>query len=153
MTRFSDRHTNYIFCDRRKHLSLTENKRSYRATNGRAKKIAQYQIDSGQVGNERCDFAVYVFDSQNTVRDDDRLILIELKGSNVTKAISQITQALNDYVISQNLKPKQIDARIVVSRSPNPRFYRTDAIRLKNVLKRYGKGSLEIESRVFSENI
>lgn len=156
MARFYEVYTNWKACDRRKLISLTEKGKTFYGDNNKEKEVAQYHIDnkhnSVTSNNVRCDYAIYIFDRKNKNLDDDRLIFIELKGSDIKQGIRQIEQTIRDWII-YGLNPKRVDARIVVSKSPNPRYYSTDEIRLKKKLKELGtkKGDLVIHAKEMRE--
>lgn len=153
MRRFYDIHTNYSYRDRRGTVSLKENTRNYIAKNPNEKEVLLYRTDSGEENNRRCDYALYIMDSENESQDEDRLILIELKGKDIERGISQITQTLEEYITRKNIGIKRVDARMVVSRSPNPRLYASYEKRLNLKLKKKGNGRLCIQTRKFEETI
>lgn len=147
MRRFHEVHTNWEICDRRKRISIKEKGKVYRALNSEEKIIIQYHIDAIENINQnkkKCDYALYVYDNLEALKDDDRVIFIELKGKNIKKAILQIEVSINDLVQSHRLKPKRIDARIVASGVPKPNILRSDLIRLRTSLVKYGNGVVEI---------
>lgn len=141
-------------CDRRKIISLKENRKTYVANNILEKKVAQYHLDTETRPPKKCDYALYIFDNEIPENDDNRVVFIELKCSNVRDAIDQICQSIIYFIINPRIECNQIDARIVSSRVPNPNFYSTQEVKLKKLLRRFGCGSLEIGSNgYFEENI
>lgn len=153
MSRFHKVHTNPSYRDRRKTVSLKENKMNYIAKNPNEKEVLLYRTDNPAQTNRRCDYVLYIMDSENEFQDEDRLILIELKGKDVERGITQITQTLEDYVTKKKISINRVDARIIVSRSPTPRLYASYERRLNIRLKKKGKGKLQIQSRKLEEII
>lgn len=157
MSRFRDKHSNFDSCTRDRRISFREKGKQYNADNERLKKIARYHIDdkSDISNNKRCDYALYIFDTENPDLDDDRLILIELKGSDIARAIKQIKQSVKDLVEAYKLNPKRVDARIVVSKNRNPKYYSTQEIRLKGRLRSFGekKGDFKVQTKLMNERV
>lgn len=146
-------HTNHFVCDRRKKISLEENKRKYRANNSLEKMVAQYHLDTETKPPKKCDYAIYIYDDEDETKNDNRLIFIELKGSDILSATKQISQSINDFVKIPNIECKVIDARIVASKVPTPNIKSTDIVKCKDLLKQYG-GCLIIRSNGnFEEDI
>lgn len=149
MNRFHEIHTNWSYCDRRKRISIKEKGKKYSASNLEEKIVVQFHIDDiDNTDNtaKKCDYALYIHDDEDEYKDDDRLILIELKGKDVTRALKQISSTIDNWVESYNLKPRKIDARIVVSGMQNPRYISTDLQRLRKRLIKFDEGSVEIGS-------
>ena len=154
MTRFNEFLTNHFCCDRRSTVSLKENGKRYTANNILKKTVAQYHIDTSSTPPKKCDYALYIFDNENPLNDDNRVIFVELKGSDILQAIKQISQSINDFVVLPNIKCRALDARIVASRSPNPRYYETAHIKLNMRLRSFGGSNLKIGTNGnFEENI
>ncbi len=155
MPRFNEVHTDYFACDRRKIISLVENKKRYIANNESEKFVAQYHIDTNTAPPKKCDYAIYIFDREKPIKDDNRVIFIELKGgADVSKAIEQICQSIKDLIIQPGIDCAYIDARIVAAQCPPPRYYHTKEVKLNQLLKPYGGRRLEIGSNgYFHENI
>lgn len=158
MSRFKDKHSNFDSCTRDRRISFREKGKEYKADNVDLKKTARYRIDDKsdiKNDNKRCDYALYIFDPEKPNLDDDRLILIELKGSDIARAIKQIKQSIKDLVESYKLNPKRVDARIVVSKNRNPKYYATNEVRLKSRLKSFGekKGDFKVQAKVMNERI
>jgi DNA topoisomerase IA len=156
MSKFHEVHNRWLFCDRRKIISISEKGKKYCATNKEEKKIAQYHIDTPDSTNEthkKCDYALYIFDNEDINKDVDRVIFIELKGKDITHAIKQIHETIDDWVEAFKIRPAKIDARVVASYVPIPAIKRADLLGLENRLNRYGKGDLKIASKCFKEDI
>ena len=158
MSRFNNTHRDYISCSRKRNIGISEKGKRYSATNRSRKEIAEYRIDDESYRrnqNKRCDYVLYVFDTENSALDDDRLIFIELKGSDVVRAIKQINQSIIDLVEAYNLNPKRVDARIVISKNRNPSFYAVEERKLKSKLRIFGKkrGDLKVQTRMIKESI
>lgn len=154
MKRFHEKHTNQQYRDRRAKVTLREKRTSYTANNSQCKEVAVYHTDDGQhQNNKRCDYAIYIFDEENSEQDDDRVIFVELKGSNIEHAIKQIDSTLQAYITDHNLNPCRIDARVVATRVRNPKYYSTIARRLKQKLNKYGKGTFEVNTKSITEEV
>ncbi len=91
------------------------------------------------VQSEACDFLMLV--------NDSAAYLIELKGSDVAKAIRQIHSTLD--ILEQKLRPRTIHARIVPTRVPTPNLLATSELKLR---KRLG-GTYKVQARVLQETI
>ncbi|MDN5292446.1 MAG: hypothetical protein PWQ06_2685 [Anaerophaga sp.] len=98
-------------------------------------------------------FALYLFDDEDISKDADRVIFIELKGKDIAHAIKQINETIDDWVLAFNIRPAKMDARVVASSTPNPKFIRADLLRLENRLYEYGKGDVLIASKYLEEDV
>ncbi len=147
MKKFHEKHTNYLSIDRRTIAVCEAKGRKYSAINKERKKIAIYQTDDGMRDDiKQCDYAFYIL-------EDDRVIFIELKGSNIEHAIKQIESTLQTYITNYSIEPHRIDARIVASRVRSPKYYSTSARRLKQKLSKYGKGTFEVATQTKIEEV
>lgn len=110
---------------------LKENGKEYRAINDNNKSCVELQIDKGIIDNEeinKCDKGLIVL-------DDDKCILVELKGCDVSKACIQLNSTL-DIFKKKLLKVNNYDyyCRAVVTSMPSPNNYPTSyKILLKNL--------------------
>lgn len=144
-TCFKDIYTNYYVCDRRPTVSINEKGKTYLANNRDLKEIAQYHVDDSSetaTGKKRCDYAIYIFDEEDSFKNDDRLIFIELKGSNISRAIEQIQASFKEIVKDADVAVSKVDARVIASKNRYPDYYSAKAVALRKELKRYGKGDL-----------
>jgi preprotein translocase subunit Sec63 len=98
-------------------------------------------------------FALYLFDDEDISKDADRVIFIELKGKDIHHAIKQIDETIGDWVVAFKIRPAKMDARVVASSIPNPKFIRADLLRLENRLYEYGKGDVLIASKYLEEDV
>ncbi|SEA15581.1 hypothetical protein SAMN05216331_12218 [Porphyromonadaceae bacterium KH3R12] len=157
MKKFNEIHSCYFLRDRRKKISLHENGKKYHATNPDEKYVAQYRVDDPDeqnVENKKCDYALYIFDDEEAKKDDDRLIFIELKGKDIARAIKQISKSIETWVVAHDIWPRKMDARVVAAGYPNPKYVRSDELRLNKTLYKYGKGELKVSSNGrFEENL
>lgn len=156
MSKFNEIHTNWFCRDRRKNISLEEKKKKYLAENPEEKCVAQYRIDNPDepnVENKKCDFALYVHDDEEPLKCDDRLIFIELKGTDINRAFKQITKTIEDWVIAYNIRPRRMDARVVAARVPSPHYVSTEQARLQKRLNRYDQGDIKIGSNGYFKEI
>lgn len=153
MARFNEVHTDHFVCDRRKTISLEENKKKYLANNVSNKLVAQYHLDTTTAPPKKCDYAIYIFDNENPLNDDNRVIFVELKGSDISEAIEQICQSINDRIIQPKIDCKYVDARIVASQCPPPRYYGTKEVKLNQLLIPHGRRLKIGSNKYYEENI
>ena len=76
-----------------------------------------------------------------------------MKGSNITKALSQIEttfEVLKQTILDHGIK--ELHARIVVTKMPSPNIYKQTAMKLSKKHKAYG-GSVENKCHPFEEKI
>lgn len=73
--------------------------------------------------------------------------------TNNKNAIKQINETIDDWVLAFNIRPAKMDARVVASSIPNPKFIRADLLRLENRLYEYGKGDVLIASKYLEEDV
>ncbi len=144
--------TSYILHhDCRKNVPLREPKedRTYRLLNNSGKEIVVYKIDGGIVNNNnvpKCDYGIYT--------ENDLLILIELKGENLSHALCQIDSTINILLKQSNIKVKKLNARIVLSRVSVPRISASKENKLKQLLKKsYGGGDYKKQCRILEDTI
>lgn len=133
-------------CDRRPRIVLRDRgeRREYRAENPRRRLVTEIVVDGCcMVQETACDFLLLV--------DDDDAYLIELKGSDVSKAIQQIHATLDRF--EKALQPRTIHARVVPTRVPVPNYIATAEKELRNRLRRLGKGNYKAKSRVLEETL
>ncbi len=116
------------FLDKRSRASCTEKGKTYTLVNHNPPtEVLCMHIDEGVVGNNdgtRCDYAFFVRDGID--QGQGRMILIELKGGNVQKALTQLKKTL-DLAEVQELKKKykRVYGRVVFSSCP-PRIRNSD---------------------------
>jgi hypothetical protein len=91
-------------------IAVKENGKSFRILNGKRMKISKYIIDGCIIKGteERCDYAF-------KVHDLDRVIFLELKGCDIKKAVSQLS---NTIKIAGHLIEGKRSCHIVSSRCP-----------------------------------
>lgn len=130
--------------DSRTLVSLSEGRVSWRGTNKQGKTVARYRVDNCLLTiGEKCDFLV-------KIDQDKRVILLELKGSDHAKALGQLIATIK--TLGPKLKHYQIDARTVLTRSPNPRIIATKEKELRKLLKEQG-GNYRYSSLQLEEDI
>ena len=94
----------------RKIVSFKDKGRSeYRYNNQSANYLAKYRVDDGLISNNdpKCDFLLLNCEQK-------KAFFIELKGSNIVRAIEQITRSMDD--LQGNLGGFAVFARIVLTR-------------------------------------
>lgn len=112
----------------------------YRALNPTKRRVDVTMVDGCWLSQETaCDYVMEV--------DDTDAFLVELKGSDVGKAIRQIAATLD--ALSPALRPRRIHARIVSTRTPSPALKTTERIKLEKRLR----GELRIQSRLLEETL
>ena len=127
-----------------------ENKSTYRYVNNARQCVAKIRVDGGLIrntGTKKCDWLVINWDLAHS-------FFIELKGSDIRKAISQINVTLD--LLWSDVKKTGIDvahARIVLSKTPRPNLMPNEKrkleIRLKD--KEYGGGTVKVQSEQMTE--
>ena len=136
-------------CSKDVPLREPKEKRTYRLLNNSGKEIVVYMIDGGIINNEevqKCDYGIY--------REDNQLILVELKGADLGHAIDQISSTINILLKQPSVKVKRLNARIVLSKVRVPDTLSTKEKQLMQLLhKFYGGGDYKKKSRVFNDSI
>ncbi len=154
---FRKLHDDSIWCDKRSLIKLEENKIEYIATNTDSKTICCYKTDTGKEahGQKMCDYALCVCSKNNNGIESERIILVELKGSDIEHAIKQINATIKSKITDHDLNPFQVDARIVSSKVRSPNYISTSVASLKKRLRQFGerKGDLIIKSRQIKEKV
>ena len=136
---------NVLSNDKRSVVVFSENCMEYRGLNKKKYTVIRYQIDGGKMPNEktRCDNAL-------ELTKHSRIYFIELKGSDVKKAATQITQTIANYKTSLN--GFIVFGRIVCSRAPRPAIRSSQFTALKRTISQLG-GDLKIGTRKFEEQL
>lgn len=122
-------------------------KSTYEANNKRKLQVTAYRIDGGMItdASSKCDYALYT--------DEDILYFIELKGSDYSRAIDQITSAIKQLLISPKITPSVVHARIVLSKARTPELRATNEMQLRRLLKEFGKGKLQTGTQKMIEKL
>ena len=129
---------NTIVCSDKRSKSI------YRYINQSRQSVAKIRVDGGLVSDtstKKCDWLLVNKDSATA-------FFIELKGSNLTRAIEQINATLD--LLWTGIKKTGIrtaNARIVLSKIPRPHHMSNDKRILEQRLKKneYGGGTVRIE--------
>jgi len=125
-----------------------ERQSTYRYINQAGQRIARIRVDGGLVQDtnvEKCDWLLINWDSNHS-------FFIELKGSDVKKAIRQINATLDWFWLDINgMGIRVAHARIVPGKVPRPDFVRNDRRKLELRLKQYGYGTVKIQAREMTE--
>lgn len=141
----NDRGTCVVSCDDRLYVKCEEKKKKYTLVNTQKKTIVSYKMDGGIVYMDvavpeqtaRCDYLYVINGEKPTV------VLTELKGVDVRKAMNQINSTL-DLFDSFFRKCSKIYGRIVVS-SSIPKIRATpEHVKLQKKLKDSYGGNLKI---------
>jgi hypothetical protein len=116
-------------------VSLTENKKTYKAYNTNNLDLSVYQVDGGIITStaiKKCDFAIYT--------ETDSLYLIELKGSDYKQAIDQLCTTIDNFKTTC-AKPNKVFTRIVLSKTPTPNITQNLELKVKKKIKEFAKSS------------
>lgn len=108
------------------------------------------KIDGGIINDndQKCDFILFDCEKKNRAG-----YFIELKGSDINQALSQIDstfEKLKQTILDHGIE--ELHARIVVTKMPSPDIYGQAALRLMKKLKKYD-GSVAYKSHPFEEKI
>jgi len=137
--------------DNRKIVVLNDSKggkSTYRGENPDENLLILFRIDGGIMKNatqKQCDFGLY-----NGTTDSIRFV--ELKGSDCTQAIRQISQTIDSVLDHTVTCPAKVYGRIVLSRARTPELNTAEEYRLKKKLIKM-KGDLKIQSGKMKETI
>ncbi len=99
--------------DTRQLIVCKENKKEYRLINDKGLLIINYHMDGGVIDDsnqKKCDYLIYIPSSK-------KVILIELKGTQFSNAVTQILETLKRY--KNNFRGCHVYARIVGQGVPN----------------------------------
>lgn len=130
--------------DTRSVAIFSELGKEYRVHNRQGRRLLRYRVDHQMISaGECCDFAMGV----PNIR---AVFLIELKGHNLRKAVSQI-QATISY-LAQKPEKYTIHARVVLGRVPRPDIRSSDVIALDRCLAK-GNGTFKRGSGVMDEDV
>lgn len=124
--------------DNRSLVTVEENGRGIKFINNKRKKVALYRVD-GCILTEgiKCDFLFLI-------NEDKRAFFIELKGSDLEKAVQQISKTIEQL---QPYLPEYIlEGRIITTRVRTPALKSTYIIRLQKILRKTG-GTLNIKAK------
>jgi len=131
-------------CNKNPVIVVEEKKCEYRMKNPSEKLVCKTRMDGCYIKNQRC--CDYLIVNCN----DKDAYFIELKGSDVLYAVSQIEKAL-DYV-KDNLYGFNCYARIIVSKVPVPNIQNTPKIlSIRKKFKKLG-GDVKVKTIVFLES-
>lgn len=130
---------------------VEENKRKYVLCNDSNKEVIKYHIDDGLIkqkneGDNKCDYGIYT--------EDELLILVELKGCDYQKAVTQILNTTKLLGIKKGAeKVKRLLARVVLSRGGNvPELRSRDKTELDSILKSFS-GNIIPKSKLLEETL
>ena len=93
--------------DNRRYVTCEERNKKYTLDNARSVNIANYHMDGGVIQNDpekKCDFLIFV-------EDASEVILIELKGTDYSKALKQLYNTI--VLLKDQLNSYKIYARVV----------------------------------------
>lgn len=138
--------------DNRTEFRVEENHKQYMLNNPSQEIVSCYHLDGGVFqGNdeEKCDYLFFLKSRQ-------AIILLELKGTKVDRAIEQITAVYNRYS-STAFCGKKVYARIVAQSVPKIALQSNKANSLKKQLLKHNKGMdiclLKTSSQTLAENV
>ncbi|OXB93121.1 hypothetical protein [Parageobacillus galactosidasius] len=124
--------------DNRSLVTVEENGRGIKFINNKRKKVALYRVD-GCILTEgiKCDFLFLI-------NEDKRAFFIELKGSDLEKAVQQISKTIEQ--LQPYLREYVLEGRIITTRVRTPALKSTYIIRLQKILRKTG-GTLNIKAK------
>lgn len=137
--------------DQRRFVRCEERGKKYILENTLKNLVVSYKMDGGIIvvdkwvpeGISKCDY-LYCINGEET-----SAILIELKGLNVSKALKQIRETMNNF--RDTLKDfSHIYGRIIVTSSTPNLKANPDYVAVVKMLRKYN-GNLKIESREYTE--
>ncbi len=146
---------NYKKYRKRERIVLEENKCKYIGINKSLKKFYNYKVDGDLISSntkpERCDFLV-IFTSDDK-DSDNKAYFIELKGTNISKALEQIIATFKNEDIIFELKNHKYYARVISKRHPPNIRNQKDILKHKKTLTDKYNCSVEVKNSPFEENI
>lgn len=137
--------------DTRRKVVLREKreKSKYILRNDSEKDLVIYRIDGGIITSKKtkkCDYGVYT--------EQDVLYLIELKGTDYSQALDQITSTIDTLLKKPAISVKQLNVRVVLSKYRTPDILLTKEKTLNKLLKtKYGKGNIRKQVTQLEERI
>ena len=132
------------FRDNRPVAVISEKQKEIRFINEERKKVSNYHIDGCLIKDGmRCDFLFLV-------EDDKNAFFIELKGSELKKAIQQIDHSINPIIC--HLAGYRVSARVIIGHVRSPQVGSIYELKLKKRLKEL-KGDLKIQESGKEEKI
>lgn len=127
-------------------IKLSENKVEYLLKNNYSLPVFKTHVDGGMYSDEtgkRCDYAL-------SSKEYGTIILIELKGTDIDKAVEQISSTLSDF--ESKYRYERYYGRIVASKVPSIALHSNKYKRLSGRIKAY-KGSLISSSKKMMESL
>ena len=138
--------------DNRNEVVLMEPKQRksrYKLINENNIEIVVYRVDGGIITSQeesKCDFAIYT--------DNKLLILVELKGGDYKHALEQLLNTIKLLLAKPEVKVRQLNARVVLSRMRVPNIQISEEKQLVKLLKtKYGDGNFGKKAQYFEERI
>ncbi len=142
------------FCDKRKEIPFRDkgNRQEYRIINENSSiLICKIKIDKCLISDgEKCDYLAIKCSKEKRV---EALCFIELKGSDLIKAINQIKTTINHIKIKPLLKNKpKVYARVVLNKQNSPNIRSSEKIKFEKMIKSLN-GNLKTQSKKMVETI
>lgn len=140
------------FCDGRKEIPFRDegNRQEYRIINKNSSLlICKIKIDKCLFSDgEKCDYLAIKCSKEKKV---EALCFIELKGSDLIKAINQIEATINHIRIRSLLKNRpKVYARVVLNKQNSPDIRSSKKIKFEKMIKSLG-GDLKTKSKKMVE--
>jgi hypothetical protein len=136
-----------IWNDNRKLITVSENGRTFKGDNKQQYEFSLFRVDDCIISDKtvgKCDYLLLNCSEQVAY-------FIELKGSDLIKAITQIDSSIT--LLLKTIEDfKIINARVVLTKVKTPSTNSSYEIKLKKKLKNLG-GTLEYKSILFEENL
>jgi hypothetical protein len=130
-------------------ISLREIRSEYRFEPKSPKEVTVYKVDKGLLidNDEKCDWLLLNF-------TDNQGFFIELKGTNLGKALDQLNATLDKLAakLRGSMSGVRLYCRIVVKKVGQPDIPNRERKRLERRIESFG-GTLEVQSQKFIERI
>jgi len=143
------------FCDTRSNIPFKDrgNKQEYRIINNSFKLICKIRVDECLIlSGNKCDYLAIecTKEKKSTIGS---LYFIELKGSDLKHALTQIETTINHTLVRPlfSNKPK-VYARIVLNKQRTPDIKSSEKIKFERMIKKLG-GNLKTQGKKLIENI
>lgn len=155
---FQENYPECTVCSQGNKITVKENNRKYILNNLSVKQVCKIRIDGCVIDNKnqrKCDYLIIACKSEmvingNNITFEEEMYFVELKGKDLIGAIEQLIQTIEYF---QTQITGKVFARVVLSRSPNPRSIETDSRvkKLKDILRKSG-GNFDYSSTQYDKD-
>ncbi len=143
---FRKNHPGCTECNHNRIINASENRSKYSLNNPHQKEVCKIKVDNcleKESSSKQCD---YLFLSCNTLR----AFFIELKGKDLTHAIQQLDQSIDN--LSPSIEEFAINARVVLSKTQTPDLRTTKYKKFVTKVKRLG-GTFVHKNKILTETL